>query len=149
MMEHKAALLASAAGEDRESLASIFSQQGWTLYSTETLDAAVTFLRENPVPVLITERDLPAGNWKDLFTATRRLPNAPLLIVASRLADDDLWAEVLNLGGHDVLSKPFQTDEVLWVLDSAWDFVESHAQIFEAKKTAARAGASSVLASGA
>jgi len=53
------------------------------------------------------------------------------------------------LGGHDVLSKPFQTDEVLWVLDSAWDFVESHAQIFEAKKTAARAGASSVLASGA
>ena len=109
MIEHKAALLASAAGEDRESLEGVFSQQGWTLYCTATMDAAVTFLRENPVPVLISERDLPAGNWKDLFTATRRLPNAPLFIVASRLADDDLWAEVLNLGGHDVLSTPFQT----------------------------------------
>ena len=149
MMEHKAALLASAAGEDRESLAGIFSQQGWTLYSTETLDAAVTFLRENPVPVLITERDLPAGNWKDLFTAAQRLPNAPLFIVASRLADDQLWAEVLNLGGHDVLSKPFQTDEVLWVLDSAWDFVESHAPIIESKETAVRAGGCLLSPSGA
>jgi hypothetical protein len=27
---------------------------------------------------------------------------------------------VLNLGGHDVLSQPFQAPELLWVLDNAW-----------------------------
>jgi hypothetical protein len=48
------------------------------------------------------------------------LPHHPLLIVASRLADEYLWAEVLNLGGHDVLAKPFQGAEVQWVLESAW-----------------------------
>ena len=31
----------------------------------------------------------------------------PLVIVASHLADDQLWAEALNLGAHDVLAKPF------------------------------------------
>jgi len=27
---------------------------------------------------------------------------------------------VLNLGGHDVLAKPFQAAEVQWALESAW-----------------------------
>ena len=67
---------------------------------------------------------MPPGTWKDLFTAMMQLPRAPLLIVASRLADERLWAEVLNLGGHDVLCKPFQTKEVLWVLRSAWQLAE-------------------------
>jgi hypothetical protein len=35
--------------------------------------------------------------------------------VISRLADEYLWAEVLNLGGHDVLAKPLRQAEVLWV----------------------------------
>jgi len=41
----------------------------------------------------------------------------PLLIVTSRLADERLWAEVLNLGAHDVLAKPFNAEEVVRVLD--------------------------------
>jgi len=41
------------------------------------------------------------------------------LIVASRLADNRIWAEVLNEGGHDVLAKPFHTPEVLQSITSA------------------------------
>jgi DNA-binding response OmpR family regulator len=48
------------------------------------------------------------------------LPEAPLLIVTSRLADEHLWAEVLNLGGYDVLMKPFDRLEVLRVISLAW-----------------------------
>ena len=44
----------------------------------------------------------------------------PKLIVSSRLADHRLWAEVLNLGGFDVLMTPFETEEVLRVTSSAW-----------------------------
>jgi len=123
-MEHKAALLVSADDEDHRWLGDVFCQQGWTLYRAVTLDTALAFLCDNPVPVLITERDLPLGDWKDLFATMLQLPRAPLLIVASLLADEHLWAEVLNLGGHDVLCKPFETKEVLWVLSSAWEFAE-------------------------
>jgi len=68
----------------------------------------------------VTERDLTLGNWKDVLAAIQQLPRTPLLIVTARLADELLWAEVLNLGGHDVLSQPFQVSELLWVLGNAW-----------------------------
>ena len=43
-----------------------------------------------------------------------------MLIVTDRLADERLWAEVLNLGGYDLLLKPFDPEEVLRVVNSAW-----------------------------
>ena len=48
------------------------------------------------------------------------MPNAPSLIVTSRLADDRLWAEALNLGAWDVLAKPFHVTEVIRSVRSAW-----------------------------
>ncbi len=48
------------------------------------------------------------------------LPDTPLLIVTSRLADDSLWAEALNLGAYDVLAKPFDATEVARVVSMAW-----------------------------
>jgi len=41
------------------------------------------------------------------------------VIVASRLADERLWAEVLNLGGYDLLAKPFDRDELVRVIAMA------------------------------
>ncbi len=40
--------------------------------------------------------------------------------MTDRLADERLWSEVLNLGGYDVLLKPFEPGEVLRVVNSAW-----------------------------
>jgi DNA-binding response OmpR family regulator len=74
----------------------------------------------------MTERDLPVGNWKDVLAAIQQLPQTPLLIVTARLADEYLWAEVLNLGGQDVLSQPFQVTELLWVLGNAWRMGENN-----------------------
>jgi DNA-binding response OmpR family regulator len=126
MTRTKSALLVSAVDEDHEFLGRVFSRQGWMLYTSRVLESAQAFLRYNPVPIVIAERDLPLGNWKDLLAAIQQLPNAPLLIVTARLADDYLWAEVLNLGGYDVLAKPFQMTELLWVLDNAWRIAEDN-----------------------
>jgi DNA-binding response OmpR family regulator len=119
-MAARSALLVSAVEEDHEFLGRVFWQQGWALYKTRTLESALVLLNHCPVPVVITERELPLGNWKDLLAATRKLLRAPLLIVTDRQADEQLWAEVLNLGGHDVLGQPFQVAELLWVLNTAW-----------------------------
>ena len=40
--------------------------------------------------------------------------------MASRLADEAFWAEVLNLGAYDVLMKPFDATEVFRVVSLAW-----------------------------
>jgi hypothetical protein len=47
--------------------------------------------------------------------------------VASRLADDKLWVDVLNLGGSDVLALPFDHDEVIRSVSLAWREVQDPA----------------------
>jgi len=50
---------------------------------------------------------------------TSHAPNGPALIVTSNAGDEALWAEVLNLGGYDVLAQPFDQNEVARVIASA------------------------------
>ena len=70
--------------------------------------------------MLICEAGLGDGTWRDLLEDTARLAHVPLMIVTSRLADDVLWAEVLNLGGYNVLAQPFDSREVFRVVGNAW-----------------------------
>jgi DNA-binding response OmpR family regulator len=70
--------------------------------------------------VVITDSQLPDGRWHDMLRELRRRPADPPLIVASRLADNRLWAEVLNLGGYDVLATPFEAQEVVRSVSPAW-----------------------------
>ncbi len=58
----RSALLVSAVEDDHQFLGRVFSQQGWTLLRTRALGPALAFLRDNPVPVVVTERDLPLGD---------------------------------------------------------------------------------------
>src|ERR1035441_7972483 len=60
------------------------------------------------------------GTAREMLEHISILPDPPLLILTSRLADERLWAEGLNLGAWDVLAKPFQTEEAIRVVDSAW-----------------------------
>jgi DNA-binding NtrC family response regulator len=67
--------------------------------------------------LVICERDLPDGSWKTILGACEALQRPTCFLVASRQADERLWAEVLNLGGFDVLQKPFKLPEIRQVLD--------------------------------
>ena len=98
----------------------LFSQSNWKLHEAYSCKAALACLRRTRIPVVLSERDLPDGNWKDLHYQLLELPEIPLLIVASRFADESLWAEVLNLGAYDVLAKPFDRTELVRVVASAW-----------------------------
>ncbi len=77
------------------------------------------FLKRNLVPVVIADSDLPQWNWKQVLCDLRHLPEPPHLVVASRMADDLFWAEVLNIGGYDVLARPFEAEELERVVASA------------------------------
>jgi DNA-binding NtrC family response regulator len=91
----------------------------WTLYTAKTVMSTVSFLRKNPIPVVVCERDLSPGTWRELLEQFASLPEAPYLIVTSLFADDRLWAEALNLGAYDVLAKPFDKEEVVRIVSYA------------------------------
>ena len=117
----EAVLAVSLAAEDQQALETMFHQLPWRLKKAATLAQGLRQAMSGTVRVVICERELPGGSWRILFDRIRELARPPRVIVASRLADERLWAEVLNLGGHDVLATPFAADEVRRVLSYAVD----------------------------
>jgi len=113
-------LLIDSLEEDRLKLGQILRNSNWKLRWAASCQQAIEILQQTPAPVVICERDLPDGTWREVLEETHFLAEAPLLIVASRFADDFLWAEVLNLGGWDVLAKPLEAKEVIWSVSLAW-----------------------------
>ena len=106
--------------EDHLFLANIFSHTNWQLRTARTWRDALGVLGKHRIPILVCERELRDANWKEVLAELSRLPERPVLIVASRLADESFWAEVLNLGAYDVLVKPFDATEVFRVVSLAW-----------------------------
>ena len=92
----------------------------WTLIERTTLAFAFEALADGGISVLLCDADLHPHSWRDLLAHLGCLPDAPPLIVTSRLADEWLWAEALNLGAHDVLARPFDPTEVVRSIHSAW-----------------------------
>lgn len=113
-------LAVSPFDEDHIFLGHLFSHSNWQVHQARSCGEALEVLRRHLIPVVLCESEMPGWSWKDALAELGRRPEAPLLIVTSRLADDNLWAEVLNLGGYDVLMKPFDRLEVLRVISLAW-----------------------------
>ena len=113
-------LAVSGSQEDHNWLGEIIRHSNWKLLSARSCREACEILKSDCVPVVVCESSLPDGNWRSLLDRLAQSAGHPLLIVTSRQADDHLWAEVLNLGGYDVLPKPFDSSEVVRVIGSAW-----------------------------
>ena len=121
-LDHAVTLLVVGPKEEDEDLfrlRGICGGTGWRLHEVQTLRAAVAHLEHNAIPVVLCQHPLPDSDWTALLDAALGLPKPPYLIVWSRHADHSLWAEVLNLGGYDVLAAPFQVAEVVHAVSAA------------------------------
>ena len=100
-----------------------------TLVKARDINSALVLLQKHHIAVVLCERDLVPGTWIDVLEHITTLPIPPSLIVTSRLADEHLWAEALNLGAWDVLvSSPFVPDEVIRCVKSGWRHWENQIQ---------------------
>ena len=118
-----AVLLVSARAEDYDSLSRIYCGTPWQLQGAWTAKSGLDMLRRHrrEIAVVICEHSLPDGDWKVVLAEMDKAAVRPSLIVSSRLADERLWSEVLNLGAFDLLlGTPFEPEEVLRVTESAW-----------------------------
>jgi DNA-binding response OmpR family regulator len=116
-------LLVSGFEEDHRRIQDFFCHSNWRLLSAPSGEEAWRCLHQEDVGVVLTEAELPGGfSWRDLTAEMNEMVDAPAVIVTSRSADDLLWAEVLNLGGYDLLMKPFDRREVLCVVSQAWRY---------------------------
>ena len=119
-LENISVLLVSPDADDQTALKKILHNDGWHVRRCNSINEAKGQLEKRTPSIVVCERDLPDGTWKDLLAGAESTGHPAPLLVISRHADENLWGEVLNLGGYDVLLKPFDRAEVTRVLGMAW-----------------------------
>lgn len=113
-------LLISPDAGDHIFVRHVFDHSNWVLYQCRSVEEGLELFREQTFPVVIVEERLTGGDWRDALRAFDGVARPPKLIVASSGADSALWAEVINLGGYDVLAKPWSDRELFLAVSQAW-----------------------------
>jgi DNA-binding response OmpR family regulator len=111
---------------DHRALARMIDRDFWNLIPVHTCREASLPLNSTSISVVVCEQSLPDGTWREVLENLEAMAKPPVLVVTSKRPDDHLWAEVLNIGGYDVLAKPFYKEEVRRVLASASSFRREH-----------------------
>jgi DNA-binding NtrC family response regulator len=113
-------LLISPDSRDHTLIRHVFNRSNWVLHECRTVEEGLRFLAHHPVPVVITEERLGSADWKAILSAVSNSARPPKVIVTSHHAEPSLWAEVINLGGYDVLAKPWNERELFHAISQAW-----------------------------
>jgi DNA-binding NtrC family response regulator len=120
LLEKIPILIVSPHTDDCSSIRQILRNDCWQIEYARNLEEAAKHLKRLAASVIICERDLPDGTWKDLLQRTKEFEPAPSMLVVSRQADERLWSDVLNLGGYDVMPKPFERRDAVRIISMAW-----------------------------
>ena len=101
----------------RASLMRILDHSSWVLLTAASCEEAATAMSTRAIPVVVCAC---GHEWAAILDeAHRRIPS-PRVVVTGRMVDETMCAEVLSLGGYDVLAQPFNRKEVFRTLSSAW-----------------------------
>lgn len=116
-----AALAVLADAQDRRSIRAIFEASGWGVQFAKEADEIRGVLDSGSVPVLIMDDDPGVPSWRHYLNSPCSIDPCARqkLIVVSRLADEHLWAEVLHLGGYELLAKPLDPEQVVRAVGAA------------------------------
>ena len=133
----KTILVVSGSEEFGRCLQMIFCQPlfryfQWTMRQSKLVERHARSLIAS---VILSWNQLPDGAWKDVLHQTALMIHPPLLIVSYQPIGRYLWSEVLSLGGHDVLVKPFGPSDVFRQITLAWEHWKERASSFDGSRS--------------
>lgn len=110
-------------------LALIREASEFAVLSTCLRDAGVELSREDDVSGAVSRHsDCPAQlvicdaddvHWETALEAFQQLGNMPPVVVLTRTVDRRLWLDMLQAGAYDVVAKPYEPQDLHWVVRSA------------------------------
>ncbi len=105
---------------DAESLREIARRQGWGVTVASSSAEAASILEQEFAPLVICDCDLPGEDWRAVLIRLAALSRPACVFLASSVVDEYLWKEVIQHHGFDVVTKPFQSDELKRAVTFAW-----------------------------
>ncbi len=93
---------------DRDLLESIAARDHLDIHFADTCDEAWSAANRLKSPVVLCDREVPGIEWPDAVRILASAVPHPCVILASPVADDYLWKEIVARGGYDVLATPLR-----------------------------------------
>ena len=112
-------LFISPSGEDAKTLSGILGSVSIAMRRAGSLKEALRRLEAEPFGVVLTEAQLPDGNWTDVLQHLKQSGKRIAVVVTHRFADGQFWADILDRGAYDLLPQPFCSGEVQRILANA------------------------------
>jgi DNA-binding NtrC family response regulator len=105
----------------REMIVSLLDEQGFRASGCDGVDEALETLREQPVDAVLSDIRMPGKTGIDLLGEIRELrPEVPVVLMTA-FGSIDSAVEAMRAGAFDYVTKPFKKDEVLVVLERAFE----------------------------
>jgi DNA-binding NtrC family response regulator len=114
------ALVAIADCENRGALVQALAECGFELIVCSTLGEVRAIPAWESIDVLFCDNAFADSSFDDLPRDVSSGELRPPVIVCSRLYDPAVYLDVIYRGAFDFIVYPYRTDEVRWILDTAF-----------------------------
>ncbi len=120
MKKKAVALVVMSLPERLKSLLAELKSLNLDILTVPTCRQARNLLRTtSPVDVVITDVTLTDGNWSDVLREVVEMGADTHVVVHASSPDAILWSEVLWRGVYDMVTEPYQEQEVRTVIEGA------------------------------
>jgi DNA-binding NtrC family response regulator len=108
------------AGPFSERLRTFFETAAWRLSIVENCADGTVRQKRDPAPVVFCDRDLIGCDWRKVVAQFSKSEVHPYVILLTRSSDTDLWDELIQNGGSDILRLSADRDLVLSAVEAGW-----------------------------
>jgi peptidoglycan/xylan/chitin deacetylase (PgdA/CDA1 family) len=110
-------------------LEAVSSEAGWSFTISDTPAPEIAKRPEEVAPIVLVDRELSPGNWREAIRVLSRRSPRPYVILLSPNADGNLWEELQRVGGSDILRTPVDRASTPQVVGRAWSLWRSQQQV--------------------
>ena len=113
--------------EDRISLEWLAKQHDWELRFVGSAREGFRLASQIHFELILCDRNQPGHPWREVMEGlASRAPGSCVLLI-SPVKDDQLWSDVLQRGGYDILIRPLREKAVLRSIDAAVHYISREA----------------------
>ncbi len=109
--------------EEWKALETMGAKENWLLFWAHNATRAYDLVRRYRIQIVICDRDVDGEDWRTIIAGFADVHPPVCTLLASEVADEYLWREVVKHKGFEVLAKPFDPAKVIrtvryacWVL---------------------------------
>lgn len=107
-------------------LEALLLDAGYAVTALNDPEAALAFLDESEVDVIITDMKMPKLSGKDVLSHVKRdYPHVPVLVMTA-FGSIESAVDVMKMGAFDYITKPFANDELLLSVQNAAELAKVH-----------------------